>query len=72
MHKSCVFKWRVPSDASAAFMYNYTELMDFWDWSLEATGNTEMKARSYAVKVVMSTLKFFLSCFLSYIKQTDN
>ena len=38
------------SDALAAFIDNYTELMVLWNWSLQATSGTEMKARLQGVK----------------------
>ena len=37
-------------DALAAFIANYTALMDLWDWSLQATSDTEMKVRIQGVK----------------------
>ena len=48
--------------------------MDLWDWSLQATSDTEMKARLQGVKAVMSTSQFLFSCSLGKItfKQADN
>ena len=48
----------VRSDALAAFIANYTKLMDFGDWSLQATSDSAMKARLQTVKVVTSTFPF--------------
>ena len=38
MQNLCPFGWTVRGDALAAFIDNYIELMDLWDWSLQATG----------------------------------
>ena len=46
------------ADALAAFIANYIALMDLWDWSLQATSNTEMKVRLQGVKAVISTSQF--------------
>ena len=51
----CPTKWTVSGDALAAFIANCTNLMDLWDWSLQATSDTEMKVRLQGVKTVMST-----------------
>ena len=49
----CTTRWTVRGDALAAFINNYTELMDLWNWSLQVTSDTEMKARLQDVKAVM-------------------
>ena len=49
----CSTRWTVRGDALAEFIDNYTELMDLWDGSVEAAGDTEMKARLQGVKDVM-------------------
>ena len=51
----CSNWWAVRGDALAAFIANYTKLMDLWDLPLQATSDTEMKARLQGVKVVIST-----------------
>ena len=70
----CPTRWTVRGDPLAAFIDNYTELMDLWDWSLQATSETEMKSRLQGVKAVMSTFQFLFSCSLGKIilKKTDN
>ena len=45
-------------DALAAFIANHIALMDLWDWTLQATSDTEMKVRLEGVKAVMSTFQF--------------
>ena len=45
IHTLCLTRWTIRGDALAAFIDNYTELLDLWDWSLQATSDTEMKAR---------------------------
>ena len=49
VHTLCPTRWTVRRDALAAFIENYTELMDLWDWSLQATSGTEMKAMDVKV-----------------------
>ena len=70
----CPTKWTVRGDALVAFIENYTELMDLWDWSLQATSDTEIKGRLQGVNAVMSTFQFLFSCSLGKIivKQADN
>ena len=34
----CPNRWPVRGNALAAFIDTYIELMDLWDWSLQATG----------------------------------
>ena len=58
----CPTRWTVRGNGFAAFIDNYTELMDLWDWSLQATSVREMKARLQSVKAVMSTFQFLFSC----------
>ena len=67
-------KWTVFGDALATFIDNYIELMNIWDWSLQATSETEMKTRLQGVKAVMSTFQFLFSCSHDKIilKQADN
>ena len=70
----CPTRWTVHGDALAIFIENYTELMDLWDWSLQTTSDTEIKARLQVVEAVMSTFQFLFSCSLSKIilNQADN
>ena len=49
----CPTRWTIRGDALAAFIDNYTELMDLWDWSLQATSDAEMNAWLKGVKAVM-------------------
>ena len=74
MHNLCPTRWTVRGDALAAFIDNYTELMDLWDWSLQATSDAEMNARLKGVKAVMWTFQFLLSYSVGKIilKQTNN
>ena len=58
IHTLCPTRWTVRGDALAAFIENYTELMDLWFWSLQAYSDTEMKARLQGDKTVMSTFQF--------------
>ena len=53
MHNLCPTRWTIRGDALAAFIDNYTELMDLWDWSLQATSDAVMNARLKGVKAVM-------------------
>ena len=48
--------------------------MDLWDWSFQATSDTEMKVRLQGVKAGLSTSQFLLSCSLGKIilKQADH
>ena len=64
----------IRGDALAAFIANYTKLMDLWDWSFQATSDTEMKVRLQGVKAGLSTSQFLLSCSLGKIilKQADH
>ena len=71
IHTSCASRWTVLGDALTAFIDNYTELIDLWDWSLQATGDTVMKARLQGVKAVMSTFQFLFSCSLCKSIKTD-
>ena len=70
----CPSRWTVRADALAAFIENYIELMDLWDWFLQATSDTKMKDRLQGVKAVMSIFQFLFSCLLGKIvlKQADN
>ena len=70
----CPTRWTVRGDPLAAFIDNYSELMDLWDRSLQATSETEMKSRLQGVRGVMSTFQFLFSCSLGKIilKKTDN
>ena len=54
-------------DALAAFIANYTALMNLWDWSLQATSDTKMKVRLQGVKAVMSTFEFLFKGYLIFI-----
>ena len=40
-HVLCPTRWAVRGDALATFIDNYTELMGLWDWSLQASSDTE-------------------------------
>ena len=73
-HILCPNRWAVHGDALAAYIDNYTALMDLWDWSFQATSDRDMKARLQNVKTVMSTLKLLFSCTLGKIilKQSDS
>ena len=70
----CPTRWTVRGDALAAFIDNYIELMDLWDWPLQATNGTNIKARLQGDKAVMSTFQFLFNCSLGkmILKQTDN
>ena len=55
-------RWTVVyGDVFAAFIDNYTKLMDLWDWSLQATSDTEL-----------FQLLFGYSLGKIILKQTDN
>ena len=43
----------VIGDTLAAFIDNYTESMNLWCWSPQATSDTEMKARLQGVEAVI-------------------
>ena len=68
----CPTRWKVPGDALAVFIDNFTELMDLWDMRQVSPSYTEMKARSQ-VKTVISTFQFLFSSSLGKItlKQAD-
>ena len=70
----CPTGWTVRGNALAAFIDNFINLMDLWDLPLQATSDTEMKARLQGIKAVMSTFQFLFSCSLRKIilKQTDS
>ena len=53
IHKLCPSGWIVRSDTLAAFTDNYTESMNLWCWSPQATSDTEMKARLQGVEAVI-------------------
>ena len=67
IHTLCLSRWTVHGDALTAFIDNYTELLDLWNWSFQATSNTEMKGRLKGVKATMSTFQFLFSCALGKI-----
>ena len=55
-------RWTVVyGDVFAAFIDNYTKLMDLWDWSLQATSDIEL-----------FQLLFSYSLGKIILKQTDN
>ena len=70
----CPTRSTVLGDALATFIENCPELMDLWAWSLQATTDTEMKAKLQSVKAVTSTLQFLFSWSLGKIilKQAIN
>ena len=70
----CPTRSTVLGDALATFIENCPELMDLWAWSLQATTDTEMKAKLQSVKAVTSTLQFLFSCSLGKVilKQAIN
>ena len=70
MRTLCPTSWRVRGHALAGFIDNCTELMDFWDWSLQATSYIENKARLHGVKVVISTFQCPIGNAI--LNQTDN
>ena len=61
-HVLCPIGWTIRRDVLASFIDNYTELMNLWDWSLQANSDAEM-----------ATSQFLLSLFLGKVilKQTD-
>ena len=67
IHNLCPTRWTVRGDVLAAFIDNHTELIDLWNWSFQATSDTEMKASLEGVKAFMSTFEFFFSCPLGKI-----
>ena len=69
----CPTRWKVPGDALAVFIDNFTELMDLWDMRQVSPSYTEMKARSQ-VKTVISTFQFLFSSSLGKItlKQAES
>ena len=70
----CPTRSTVLGDALATFIENCPELTDLWAWSLQATTDTEMKAKLQSVKAVTSTLQFLFSCSLGKVilKQAIN
>ena len=54
----CPTRSTVRGDGLTEFIDNNTKLMDLWDWSLQATSDTEMKARLQGVKAFVSTFHF--------------
>ena len=54
----CPTRWRVRGDTLAKFIDDYIELMDLWDWSLQATCDTEMKSKIQGVKAVIPIFHF--------------
>ena len=48
--------------------------MELWRWSLKKLNDTEMKARIWGVKFLISTFGFVFCCFLGecLLKKTDN
>ena len=54
--------------------WTVNKLIDSRDCCLQATCETEMKAKAQGVKVVMSSFQFLFSCFLykMILKETDN
>ena len=67
-------RWTVRGEALQSILNNYNELMNLWDWSIDALHDTDMKARIRGVQANMPTFEFVYGCSLGIplLKQTDN
>ena len=69
----CPTRWTVRADALASILSNYNDIQKLWEDALEATSDTEMKARIQGISSQMTTFPFLFNLFLSEIilRHTD-
>ena len=67
-------RWTVRADSLASIINNYTVLQSTWEEALEATKDTETKARIQGVASQMCTFKFLFGLMLAemVLKHSDN
>ena len=70
----CHTRWTVRADCLDGIIQNYDELQELWEWSLENTSDTEMKAR---IRGISAHTKQFSYCFgihlaATLLKNSDN
>ncbi|XP_065903857.1 zinc finger MYM-type protein 1-like [Dysidea avara] len=70
----CPTRWTVRADSLASVTKNYTVLQSTWEEALEATKDSETKARIQGVASQMLTFKFLFGTMLAemVLKHTDN
>ena len=70
----CPTRWTVRADALLSIKNNYSVLLDTWDEALQATKDTESKARIHGVQAQMRTFDFIFGTVLGEIilRHTDN
>ena len=69
----CPTRWTVRADALASILSNYNDIQKLWEDALEATSDTEMKARIQGISSQMTTFPFLFNLLLSEIilRHTD-
>ena len=69
----CPTRWTVRTQSLPSIMANYKELMLLWEEAVQATTDTEIKARIRGISSQMENFKFFFGLFLSemVLRHTD-
>ena len=70
----CPTRWTVRAGSHLSIIKNYSVLLDTWDEALEATKETEAKARIHGVCAQMRTFQFLFGTVLGemILRHTDN
>lgn len=69
----CPTRSTVRANSLASVLENYTALQTLWEEAVEATSQTDMKARILGVAIQMTTFRFFFGLVLSekMLRHTD-
>lgn len=70
----CPTRWTVRADSLLGIINNYSVLQDTWEEALDATKDTEAKARIQGVRAQMNSFDFFFGTVLGemLLRHTDN
>lgn len=70
----CPTRWTVRANALKSIIDNYPQLRELWEWSLDNTSDTEMKARIRGVDTYMSRFDFYFGLHLGHflLRHADN
>ena len=70
----CPTRWTVRAEALHSILSNYSYLQELWDWSLDNSSDTEMKASIRGVSIHMKSFEFYFGLHLGEIllSQADN
>ena len=74
VHAFCPTRWTVRGRMLESLINNHKELSELWEWSLNNTHDTELKARIIGVKTMMIKFDFLFGCMIgkTLLNQTDN